>query len=282
MAVLAAALLLSAIACFPLSCASFRPDPTVVSSQGSSYRMKRPSGMISVSASSGADPSTTNIRVLGVCGGIGSGKSTACKILVSELNCLAHVDADSIAHTVYEPGSRAVDDVVKAFGSQVLLENSCPDEIDRKKLGAIVFSDRQAMTKLERLVWPHVETEIQSRIDKLKQDFVNDDRTSVAVSVIVVEAAVLLDADWEQWLDGVWVVTTPKETATARLMETRGLSLEEADERIQAQQSRRGIGNLAQEVENNIVTATIENSGSLDDLKAALLQRLSDAKAWKV
>lgn len=83
-------------------------------------------------------------KVLGVCGGIGSGKSSASHLLVSELGCLAHLDADSLAHSVYSPGSQAVKDIVAAFGEGILQESD-KEEIDRKKLGAIVFSDRNEM-----------------------------------------------------------------------------------------------------------------------------------------
>lgn len=87
--------------------------------------------------------STTNFKVLGICGGIGSGKSTAAKLLVSECSCLVHLDADALAHSVYSPGSQAVHDIAAAFGPDVLVEGTF--EIDRKKLGAIVFADRKDM-----------------------------------------------------------------------------------------------------------------------------------------
>lgn len=63
--------------------------------------------------------------------------------MVSSLGCLAHLDADSVAHSVYSPGSQAVRDIAAEFGSIVLQENG--EEIDRKKLGAIVFADRSEM-----------------------------------------------------------------------------------------------------------------------------------------
>jgi dephospho-CoA kinase len=97
----------------------------------------------SMSMSSQTDEKNSQFKVLGVCGGIGSGKSSACKLLVSSLGCLAHLDADSVAHSVYSPGSQAVRDIAAEFGSIVLQENG--EEIDRKKLGAIVFADRSEM-----------------------------------------------------------------------------------------------------------------------------------------
>lgn len=191
-------------------------------------------------------------------------------------------DADTIAHTIYSPGSQAVRDIVKEFGDEVLEEDNA-DVIDRKKLGAIVFADRAQMSKLEHIVWPHVKTELKQRIDQVRDEWVAQGKTTVEgqCPVMVLEAAVLLDAEWDDMLDGTWVVTTARSTALDRLMETRGLSKEEAEKRISAQESRRGIGNLQQEVDNKVVTAVIENYGTLDDLKQALQKALEDDSSWK-
>lgn len=136
--------------------------------------------------------------------------------------------------------------------------------------------------KLERLVWPHVKAILMNRIEDVKTEWqegkIKRDR---CVPVVVLEAAVLLDAQWDDILDGVWVVKAPKDLALQRLMETRGLSEDESKKRIAAQESRRGIGNLEEEIQNNIVTNVIENNGSLDDLRNALGVALRDPKSWK-
>ena len=214
------------------------------------------------------------VRVLGVCGGIGSGKTAACKILVSELNCLAHIDSDAMAHTIYEKGSEALSAVVAEFGSDLI--DPVSGEIDRQKLGAIVFADIRDMQKLERIVWPHVQTKIAAEIEQAKVGW----ETSNNTPVIVVEAAVLLDAGWQEFLDGVWVVSVPQAQAIQRLQANRGLSVEDAEKRIMAQQVRRGIGNLDEEVNNKVVSAVIDNRGSLEDLKQRLADKLNDRSAW--
>ncbi|KAL3910435.1 MAG: hypothetical protein SGILL_007691 [Bacillariaceae sp.] len=262
----------------------------------------------------------TTFRVLGVCGGIGAGKSTACKLLVSEsstksssssteLNCLAHIDADTLAHSVYAPGSQAVQDIVNEFGSKVvlLLDNkdddknaddavaAAPDrmEIDRKQLGNIVFADRNAMAKLERIVWPHVKTLIVERIENLKQEWETAAATATGDDsgkqqrkrpIVILEAAVLLDAGWDDLLDGVWIVTAPKDVALKRLMETRGLSQAEAEKRMEAQASRRGMGTtFQQEIDNGVITGVIENNSNdgLEELTASLKSALDDSTFWK-
>ena len=225
------------------------------------------------------------IKVLGVCGGIGSGKSSASKLLVSDLGCIEHLDADKIAHTVYEPGSQAIQDVVKGFGSQIL-EESNPEVIDRKKLGAIVFGDRNEMKKLEHIVWPHVKTKLRDRIEQIRAEWKKSkqpttEEEAAEQPIIILEAAVLLDAGWEDILDGIWVVTASESTALQRLKETRNLSEEEAMKRITAQNTRRGIGNLNVEVETGIVTGVIENNGTMEDLKTSLQEALENPKSWK-
>lgn len=176
--------------------------------------------------------------------------------------------------------------MVEEFGTDVLLDGSSgPATIDRKKLGAIVFSDRQAMKRLEQIVWPRTRDLILESIAIQQSEWANKNKdNNSVVPVIVVEAAVLLDADWHDketgFLDGVWVVNVSRETAVQRLMENRGLDREEAIKRIEAQESRRGIGNLDQEVKQGTVSAVIDNNGDLDGLKEQLASKLHDPSAW--
>lgn len=137
--------------------------------------------------------------------------------------------------------------------------------------------------KLEQIVWPHVKTKIFSRIEEIKKQDVTKESldNETMVPVIVVEAAVLLDAGWEDALDGVWVVRAPPTVAVERLVEHRSFSVKDAKQRIEAQNSRRGIGNIDEEVKRGIVTAIIENTGGLEELKESLQKALHDENAWK-
>ncbi|GKZ01465.1 hypothetical protein MPSEU_001097100 [Mayamaea pseudoterrestris] len=227
--------------------------------------------------SNATESSTTDsIRILGVGGGIGSGKSTACKLLANELGCMAHIDADAVAHTVYQPGSQCIRDIAKQFDSGIVQENG---EIDRKKLGSIVFSDRGEMKKLEAIVWPHTKGAILREIETIKSEKGNG-RAQCKYPVIVVEAAMLLDADWNDFLNGLWIVTTHADNALKRLMETRNLSQEEAQKRIDAQVTRRGVCNLAEEIDRGLVSAVIENNGDTKKLLNTLAIKLEDKDSW--
>jgi dephospho-CoA kinase len=126
-------------------------------------------------------------------------------------------------------------------------------------------------------VWPHVKTEIISQIEDIKQR----NQCSKQPVTVVLESAVLLDAGWEDLLDGVWAVRAPHKVAVERLVEYRKFTEEEAEKRIQAQKTRRGIGNVEEEVEKGVVTAVIENTGDVEQLKRSLLANLNNDSSWK-
>jgi len=234
-------------------------------------------------------PLVSKMKILGICGGIGSGKSTACQLMVDKLGCVARIDADKLAHCVYEPGSRSLQDIVAEFGSDILQSNNSA-EIDRQKLGAIVFSDPKAMSKLERIVWPHVRTKIEERIDEITAEY--ESSTPSENEIIIVEAALLLETDWHDMLDGLWVVQASPSVAVERLMENRGLTEEDAMVRIRAQQKRRSLlskdegsecisDELRDEIQKGIVTAVVTNDGTMEELQKTLKKTLCDAAAFK-
>jgi dephospho-CoA kinase len=197
-------------------------------------------------------------------------------------------DADSVAHNVYRPGSAAIEDVIATFGKEVVADpepSGTPlPSIDRRKLGAIVFADAEAMKKLERIVWPHVRADIIARIQDIRNEFCTKGQSEPkeTLPIVVLEAAVLLDAGWDDLVDGLWVVTVSQETAVHRLMENRGLTREDAEKRISAQANRRGIGqdSLASDISAGIVSGTITNDGDISALQSELLRSLNDPSAW--
>ena len=139
-----------------------------------------------------------------------------------------------------------------------------------------------------------MKVELLRRINEIKEEYwtkgsttttTNDGAAEAASTskVIVVEAAVLLDAGWDDLLDGVWIVTTSTETALQRLMTTRNLSKEESMKRINAQSTRRGMSTsgLRQEIDNGIITCTISNDSTLEELQESLSRALNDPKSWR-
>jgi dephospho-CoA kinase len=161
------------------------------------------------------------MRVIGLTGGIGTGKSRVARIL-EELGAVV-VNADLLGHQAYEPNTETWQQIVDAFGPEVV---SPGGEIDRKRLGRIVFSSPSAKSRLDAIVWPQIAILAQRRIDNLlKQE---TDR-------IVLEAAVLVEAGWDYLVDEVWVTRAPRELVRQRLKLRDGLTTEEIDRRIDAQ-----------------------------------------------
>jgi dephospho-CoA kinase len=186
---------------------------------------------------------------IGLTGGIGSGKSTVTQIL-SEFGAPI-VDADKVAHTTYAPGAPAYDAVIAAFGPEVV----APDRtIDRRKLGALVFGNPEQLGKLTSIVWPATFESIRRTVADL--------RARGATLPIVVEAAILIEANWQPLFDEIWLVRAAREQVLARIERQRGLKPAETEARIRAQ--------LSDEDRARHASLVIENNGSLDELRDLL------------
>ena len=136
------------------------------------------------------------------------------------------IDADKLGHEVYEPGTEGFDRVVGAFGDDIV---GADGQIDRKVLGAKVFGEGGGgLKQLTDIVWPEILKLAQQRINAARDE---------GKSVVVLEAAVLLEAGWEDAVDEVWVVTVDTETAIARATARDGVDAAAIQARIDAQLS---------------------------------------------
>src|SRR5262245_35673647 len=185
--------------------------------------------------------------VIGLAGGIGTGKSTVAAML-AELGAFV-IDADKIGHQVYRPGSDGFRQVVDAFGDEVV----APDgTIDRGALGKIVFADSAARARLNAIVHPLIAGELARQVAAARADDVG--------RPIVIEAAVLVEAGWRGLVDRLWIVTAPTETAIARVTAARGLDRAEVERRIASQ--------LPEAERRRVADVVIENDGSPAELRA--------------
>jgi dephospho-CoA kinase len=183
--------------------------------------------------------------VIGLTGGIASGKSVVSEMLREEGALV--IDADKVGHEAYARGSGCYGAVVEAFGRDVV----GPDgEIDRKALGGKVFGDPAQRKRLEGIVWPWMRRVMEQRLAALRAD---------GVPVVVLEAAVLIEADWIPIVDRVWLVEVSRDVARERLMARNGLTAEQADARIGAQ--------LTNEERERHAQVVIDNSGTLEELR---------------
>jgi len=189
------------------------------------------------------------MKTIGLTGGIGSGKSTAAQIL-EELGA-ALIDADRVGHDVYAPGTEGWKRVAEAFGPDIVASDG---SIDRKKLGAIVFADPAALKRLTAIVHPLIAQEVATRIERL--------RTAGTHKVIVVEAAVLIEANWQSLVDEVWLVAAGKSAIVERLQAQRGVTAADIEARMAAQ--------LSDDERRRHADLVIENGGSIDELRSKL------------
>jgi dephospho-CoA kinase len=195
---------------------------------------------------------------IGLTGGIGSGKSAASKIL-AELGAPA-IDADKVGHEIYQPGTPAYRELIEAFGDRIL----APDgTIDRRKLGPIVFADPAALKRLNAIVHPKMFTRMGEMVAAMRRG--GEKRP------IVIEAAILIEANWQPLFDEIWLVTASREQVIERVERDRGLKPEQAEARIRAQ--------LSDDERRRHATSVIRNDGTLEELRAAVTGLWQDALA---
>ena len=159
--------------------------------------------------------------VIGLTGGIASGKSVVSDMLGQQGAVV--IDADRMGHEAFLPDTDAWRDVTAAFGSDILGENR---EIDRGKLADIVFHDHDALQRLNAIMHPLMYRIAEQRIEALRDQ---------GRDVVILGAALLIEASWTGLVDQVWVVVAPEFAVMDRLGSQKGFTVERARARIQAQ-----------------------------------------------
>lgn len=186
--------------------------------------------------------------VIGLTGGIGTGKSEVTRLL--ETLGAKIINADTVGHQAYKPGSCSWRQVVEAFGEGILHPNG---EIDRGKLGAIVFSDSKQLARLNKILHPTMAGIVAGELQQLRTE---------GAPVAVVEAALLFEAGWDSLVDEVWTTDAPVDTIIVRLQERNGMSGEEVLKRVDSQMDR--SERLSR---SNVI---VDNSGSVAALESAV------------
>lgn len=189
--------------------------------------------------------------LVGLTGGMGSGKSTVASALVARGAVL--VDADQIVHDLQRPGTVVFNEMVDCFGEGIVAVDG---SLDRKAVAGIVFGDTDALAKLGVIVHPRVHEEIERRV---AEQFDTD-------NVVVLDIPLLGETGWPGIL-GTIVVDLPPEVAVDRLVAHRGFSESDARARIEAQMDRDERLAFADFV--------VDNSGTVDDLTAEV------GRAWE-
>lgn len=177
--------------------------------------------------------------IIGVTGGVGAGKSTILDYLKTKYHAYI-IMADDVAKDLMNLGQTGYDAVVSEFGSQILDSGK---NIDRPKLSSIVFNDDDKLEKLNNLIHPLVKDYILEKFDFY--------RTYIPDRMVVLEAALLIEEGYKQYVDELWAVITNTDVRIKRLMDTRGYSEEKALSIINSQLSNEEFAANSDFVINN-------------------------------
>lgn len=160
------------------------------------------------------------MRVIGLTGGIASGKSTVSAIL-TDLG-VPIIDADQVSREIVEPGEAAYNEIRQVFGEDVIAADG---NLDRVMLGQLVFNDQSLRKKLNHITHPRVNERFQEKMKELEGK----------AEIVVWDVALLFESGMYQHVDEVWLVWVDVETQVCRLMERNGYSREEALARMRSQ-----------------------------------------------
>ena len=195
--------------------------------------------------------------VVGLTGGIASGKSTVAGIF--EDRNVPVIDADVIAREIVEPGEPALDDIEDAFGDEVIRGDG---SLDRDALGSIVFGDEEARAKLDAITHPRVAQRMAERAQALREE---------GHRWVIYDAALIVENNIHEWLDALIVVSADRATQIERLIRRDDLSREDAIARIESQ--------LPLERKVTVADYVIDNNGTIEDTIAQVervYQRIQD------
>lgn len=184
------------------------------------------------------------MKIIGITGGVGAGKSTVLDHLEKQYNACV-LQADKIGHLVMEPGGICYGQVIALFGKQIIKNDKT---IDRKMVSDVVFAHEEMRQKLDDIIHPAVKCYILDKIEEQKK---------AGFTLMIVEAALLLEDHYDAFCDKVWYIHTDQEIRIERLMSSRGYTREKA-ENIIARQATEGFF-------REHADYIIQNNGDLDE-----------------
>lgn len=189
------------------------------------------------------------MHIIGLTGGIASGKSTVSTML-TKLGAYI-IDTDKIAHAVVMPGQPALLAIVDHFGNEIMLSDG---NLNRKLLGDIIFQNPEERSQLEKITHPYIDMQVDHNIKKAEQ---------LGYQIVVIDVPLLFEAGWQNRVDEIWVVYVEPEVQISRLISRNGFTTKEAMDRINAQL------NITEKAERSHVV--IDNTLDLENTKQQVI-----------
>ena len=200
---------------------------------------------------------------IGLTGTIGSGKSAVAGILLEQN--IPVIDADKLTRKIYASDTDVKKRLSELFGQDIIAPNG---EVDRKALGKLVFNDSTLLRKLEGLVWPAIEKYIKAEVEQLQRQ---------GVEKVAIEAALLLRADWENYIDVIWIIDAPPGHVKARLLQ-KGYTSEQIGKIVSSQPGLDENLNLA--LVKHKPVSVIKNDGNQQELKNSVIKVLNSLQTY--
>ena len=194
------------------------------------------------------------MRIIGITGGRGSGKSCVLNIM-EEIYGAVLCQTDVVAHQLQKKGETCYKEIVNVFGVNILTENK---EIDRKKLGAIVFNDNDKLKKLNQIVHPAVKKQVKLEIEEARRK---------QKEFFLIESALLMEDHYEELCDELWYIYADERVRRDRLKTSRLMNEEKIDLIIKAQ--------ATEETFRKYCHITIDNSGTIENTKEQIEQAVN-------
>jgi dephospho-CoA kinase len=194
------------------------------------------------------------MKIIGLTGGIGTGKSTVSRFLI-EMGAVV-INTDEVAHEALQSDIELQQEIAADFGDQIL---TAEGRIDRKRLGEIVFTNPYALARLNRIMHPRLYETIQAQLENYRQQ---------QAEVIILEVPLLIEAGWTSLVDEVWITVAPEATVLKRLQRQVGLSAKQALVRIRSQ--------MPTQERIKHADVVIDTDCRLDELKARAAQLWSE------
>ena len=185
------------------------------------------------------------MKIIGITGGVGAGKSEILSFIRGNYSCEIYL-ADEVAHKIKEKGEPCYEQLVTLLGREILDEDG---QINKLKMAAIIFGDEKILKKVNEIIHPGVKEYILARIREAKE--------KQEVKLFFIEAALLIEAGYQEIVDELWYIYADKDVRIKRLQEHRGYSREKIDQIMNNQ--------LSEEIFFKTCDFVIDNSGKIED-----------------